>query len=169
MADKAMDKTKFKDNQGRYLTQSLFIDYNYDDKFAIYSLKDNDFLKDGVLYPSLKRLYLKTADPTEYEFANKHLFNWQHWKRLCSNNIILREIEEWREELEVSLRSAAVLNMADMTENFQAQKFLAERGWEKNGVGRPKKVDPLREEKMADKIADELKDTLTRMDKYKAA
>lgn len=164
-----VDKSKMKDQQGRYLTQGLFIDFNYDPTFAVYSFKDEDFEYKGVMYQSLKRLYLEVADPTEYQFAMKHLYDWQHWKRICDNKALLKQIEVWREELEVALRSASILAMSDMTDNFQAQKFLAERGWEKNGVGRPKKTDPLREDKIQDKIAEELKDTLTRMDKYKVA
>lgn len=163
------DKSLFKDPLGRYITQSLFLEFNYEKKFAVYSLKDDDFDYEGKFYPSLKRLYLMCADPTEYQFAMKYLYDWKHWQRLCDNKQIMREIADWREELQVSLQSAALIAMADMTENFQAQKFLAERGWEKNRVGRPNKVDPLKDEKIQDKIADELKDTLSRMDKYKVA
>lgn len=163
--DIIVDKTKLLDKMGRPLTQSLFLEHNYSE-YAAFTLNDEDKMYKGTLYPSLKRLYLDIADPTEYQFAKKYLLGWRHWKRLNENKTLCVYFDEWREELEVMLRSEGLLAISEMADNFQAQKYLAEKGWEKNKVGRPpKEVNS----NIEDRIADELKDTLVRMDSYKGS
>ena len=71
-------KRRFKDSVGRYRTQSLFREMNsgkgeFD---PLYTLKDED--PKGNL-PSLKQMYLKANDPTEYEFAIAAFGEWHHW------------------------------------------------------------------------------------------
>lgn len=160
-----VDKTKLKDTIGRPLTQSLFLEHNYSE-YAYFTLNDDDKMYEGRLFPSLKKLYLEVADPTEYQFAIKHLLGWTHWQRLNENKALVKHFDQWRQELEVMLRSEALLAISDMNENFQAQRFLAEKGWEKGTVGRPKKSDPQREDAIQERIADELKGALVRMDQY---
>src|SRR3546814_4809867 len=112
---------------------------------AVYTPKEDDHTYKGVIYPSLKQLYLKEEDPTEYEFANKHLANWNHWKRLLANVIIRRYIDEWREELELKMKAKAVREMQALVNsengNFQAAKYLADKGWDKRAAGRPSKAE----------------------------
>src|SRR3546814_7871326 len=83
--------------------------------------------------------------PTEYEFANKHLANWNHWKRLLANVIIRRYIDEWREELELKMKAKAVREMQALVNsengNFQAAQYLADKGWDKRAAGRPSKAE----------------------------
>lgn len=162
-----VDKAELKDVTGRPLTQSLFLEHNYSD-YAQFTLNDEDKTYKGRVYPSLKKLFLEMADPTEYQFAKKHLLGWKHWKRLNENKALRPEFDEWREELEIMLRSEGILAIAEMTDNFQAQKFLAEKGWEKRGAGRPPKSKED-SQNVEDRIAEELKDTLVRMDDYKRA
>src|SRR3546814_11279720 len=80
--------------------------------------------------------------PTEYEFANKHLANWNHWKRLLANVIIRRYIDEWREELELKMKAKAVREMQALvnSENgkFKAAKYLDDKGWDKRAAGMPR-------------------------------
>ena len=140
-----IDKNKFKDDLGRPLTQGLFLEVNYDEKYAVYTLKDDDHEYKGTTYPSLKKLYLKEEDPTEYLFASKHLLGWDQWQRICENRILKKHITEWRNELEMKLRALAIRRMIDMADsengNFQAAKFLADRGWDKRAAGRPSKAE----------------------------
>lgn len=137
-----IDKSRFLDSSGRPMTQSLFLDITYND-FCVYTFRDQDAEWKGKIYPSLKRLYLEEEDPTEYEFATKHLLNYRHWKRLCENKQVYKHIQEWREELEAKLRSKAVKNMlgAAQSGNYQAAKWFADRGWSNKGAGRPSKED----------------------------
>lgn len=137
-----MDKSKFKDSMGRFLTQSLFLELGYKTEFAVYTLEDDDKVHEGREYPSLKKLYLECGDVTEYDFATLYLGGWRHWKRLLNNKLIFPHIEEWREELELSLRAdglRSIIKAATSSDNFSAGKYLAEKGWIKNQVGRPSK------------------------------
>lgn len=139
-----IEKDKLLDTMGRPLTQSLFLEIGYSE-YAVYTLKEYDYPYKGKLYPSLKRLFLKEEDPTEWSFAEKHLLGWQHWKRLCDNKILAKHFEEWREELELKVRSQAVRDMMNLcaseSGNFSAAKYLADRGWEKRAAGRPSNAE----------------------------
>src|SRR5688500_10457046 len=122
------DKSKMKDVMGRFLTTSLFLEPNYNEELAVYTLSDEDKEYNGVVYPSLRRLYMETSDPTEYQFASKYLYSWDHWQRLLKSNLIAEEIEKWRMELEVKLRSDAVKAIL-AAEGFQALKWAADGNW----------------------------------------
>lgn len=67
-----MDKELLKDKMGRPLTQSLFLEIGYSD-YAVYSLKDEDYEYQGKVYPSLKKLFLASGDPTGYTTATENL------------------------------------------------------------------------------------------------
>lgn len=166
-----VDKSKLVDGMGRPLTQSLFLEIGYRDEFAVYSLKDQDHHYKGLVYPSLKRLFLVHEDPTEYDFATTYLLGWQHWKRLNDNKQLRKHFDEWREELELKLRSQAVKDIIDQcsTEggSFQAAKWLADRGWEKRGAGRPSKQEQEREDRLNERIEDEYKSDVVRLFKEK--
>ena len=83
---------------------------------------------------------------------------------------MLREhFDEWREELEVLLRSDAIRAIRDMGAdgtNYQAMKFMADRGWEKRGAGRPSKAEASREARIRDAIGGELEAEILRMDEW---
>jgi hypothetical protein len=142
-------RSELLDVQGRPLTQSLFLEVGYNE-MAVYTLKDIDWEWKGKIYPSMKRLYLIEEDPTEYTFANKYLLGWNHWQRLCNNKLTRKHIDEWRDELEMKLRSRAVQEMMAMARkgNAGASKWLADKGWAKRGAGRPTTAEVDREVKL---------------------
>lgn len=146
--------SKFKTDQGVFLTKSLFFEMvSYSDKpYCVYTLKNEDHPQG---YPSLRRLYLEEADPTEYTFATKHLDGWDHWKRLLECEWFKPYVESWREELELKLKSQAYKRMmAEAEDNLSknklaANKFIIETVrrvqrnedlGEKNTKGRPDKA-----------------------------
>ena len=161
-----INKSQLVDTMGRPLTQSLFLEIGYSE-YAVYTLKEFDYEYKDKLYPSLKKLYLKEEDPTEYVFAEKHLLGWQHWKRLCENKVIRKHVDEWREELDLKIRSQAIRDMmglcASENGNFSAGKFLADRGWEKRGAGRPSKGEKERQDRIQDRIEAEFAADVKRM------
>ena len=167
-----VDKTKFKDHRGRPLTQSLFLEIGYNTEFAVYTLKDDDHEYEGKLYPSLKKLYLKHEDPIEYDFASTYLLGWEHWTRICENKLLRNEVDKWRNELELKLRSQAFRDILDMTaeeKSFQAAKWLADKGWIGNPVGRPKKKDLEKEEAFEQSVKNEYgADVLRLADRFKS-
>lgn len=166
-----IDKSKMIDPMGRPLTQSLFLEIGYSE-YAVYTLKEFDHDYKGKVYPSLKKLYLKEEDPTEYAFAEKHLLGWQHWRRLCENKVIAKHIEEWREELELKIRSQAIRDMQNLCAsengNFSAAKFLADRGWEKRSAGRPSKAEKERHLRIEERINEEFSADIKRLEDYRS-
>ena len=157
-------KDKMLDSMGRPITQSLFLEVGYSDS-ALFTLKDNDFEYNGRYLPSIKRIYLEIADPTEYEFATTCFIGWSHWQRICDNKVLRRHIDEWRMELEVKLRSKGVkaAMVAAHGGNYQAAKWLADRGWDTRGPGRPSKADVERETKIQAAIHDEYSADIIRL------
>lgn len=152
-----VERSKLLDSQDRPLTQSLFLEVGYDRDFALYTLKEVDHEFEGKVYPSIKRLYLEMEDPTEYEFANEYFLGWKHWMRICDNRILRAHILEWRDELEIKLRSRAVKAMIKSANegNYQASKWLVDRGWNTRGAGRPSKSELEAEKKIAATINSE--------------
>lgn len=159
-----IDKKKMLDSMGKPITQSLFLEIGYGDT-ALYTLKEQDHEHKGTLYPSLKRLFLEMEDPTEYEFATTYLLGWKHWLRLNENKAIRVHIDEWRAELEVKLRCKGVKSMmlAAKSGNYQAAKYLADKGWETRGAGRPTKAQIEHELQVATKVDNEFKADVVRL------
>ena len=152
------------DSLGRPITQSLFLEIGYS-KASAYTLKDVDHEYEGRIYPSIKRLYMEMEDPTEYKFAVKYFLGWKHWQRICANVVIREHVDEWREELEYKMLSTATGQMIEMAKscNYQASKWMADKGWAIKGAGRPSKATLEKERKQRDDIATEYKDDVVRL------
>ncbi len=162
-----VDHSKFKNIQGRLILKPLFFELDdAEHSFSVYTLKAEDHTFNGITYPSLRRLYIETEDPTEYLFATEHLYSWSHWKDLIQCGWFQPHLREWREELEVRLRAKALLRMkaraeGDTKDSMQADKLLIAGGWkteEEKTRGRPSKQKIIEEaEKLfsADKDVDE--------------
>lgn len=163
-----IDKSGFKDTLGRYITQGLFLEPQLDPTFAVFTMQGEDRVYKGKTYISLKKLYLEMADPIEYEFATTYLYDWDHWKRMESNAFLMNNISKWREELELKLASEGFRAILDQSEdNYQASKWLAERGWSKRGAGRPKKELEASERKLQEHLDNEFAGDVVRMDNYR--
>lgn len=152
------------DSMGKMRTQSLFLELGYNSE-ACFTLKDEDYTYEGRVFPSLKRLYLESNDPTEYKFATEHLLGWKHWQRMCENKVIRRHIDEWRDELEVKLRCQAIGDAIALAKSgqFQAAKWVADRGWSTRGAGRPSKSEVEHEKQIQARINDEYGADVIRM------
>lgn len=152
------------DSMGKFRTQSLFLELGYGTE-AIFTLKDQDHTHEGKEYLSLKRLYLEFEDPTEYEFATTVLLGWKHWQRMCENKVIRKYIDEWRDELEVKLRSRAIIDAIKEARkgHFQAAKWVADRGWSTRGAGRPSKAEIEKQTKINERVEDEYKSDVVRL------
>jgi len=153
-APTAVDKTKFKNASGTYIIKPIF--FEFDDarhEYTVYTLKEQDLEYQGRIFPSLRRLFIEAEDPTEYSFAVAHLDSWAHWKKLSSAPFFKPYLKEWREELEIRLRSSALLRMkaravGTSKDAMQADKILLSGGWkteEEKSVGRPSK-EKIKEE-----------------------
>jgi hypothetical protein len=156
---------KYRDERGNLLTQSLFLECGYGDA-AIYTLKHRDHEYRGRTYPSIKQLYLEMEDVTEYEFANTYFASWDHWVRICKNKLITPHAEAWRRELEMKLRARGIKQMVEQAGqgNIQAQRWLAERQWDKK-IGRPTKEAIKREADFEQVMHDEFGADIIRLNK----
>lgn len=160
------DKKKFISHGGIPYTQALFLELGYDTEVAVYTLKDWDYEYEGKTYPSIKRLYLQMEDVGEYNFATEYFLGWKHWCRMCENKAIRKHIDEWRNELELKLRSTALRTIVDMSaedKGFQAAKYIAEAAWKKNAVGRPKKDTSLQDSKIEERLSREFQQDALRL------
>lgn len=157
------DKSKFKVPSGHLITQALFLECGYDTEKAVYTFADEDKTYDGKVYPSLKKLYMETEDPTEYEFANTYLYNWEHWQRIKANNVLYKEICLWEEELEVKLRSRAIKSILKLSDGkFEAAKWAADGQWQQKR-GRPSKDELAREKRIRERAAADAADDSARV------
>ena len=165
-----IDKRDLKDGRGHPLTQSLFLEFGYKTEFAVFTTQDENYEYKGKTYISLKALYLAHEDVVEYDFATTYLLGWTHWKRLCANKLFKDMVEDWRFELELKMRSQAVRDIVEFSagdKGFQAAKWLANKGWDTRGAGRPTKEEKERELAIQGKIDEEYSSDISRLDEYR--
>ena len=141
-------KPPYKDQKGRWRTQSLFLEYKWQTNHVnkvpfdpIFTL--GEFDKDGCV--SFKNLFLSFNDPSGYRFAKEVLGSYEHWLRLCSQKWFKPHLDGWIEELEVKLASEGLKQIKGIADGegqqaLAAAKFLVNKGWETTR-GRPKKSD----------------------------
>jgi len=158
----------FKDAQGRWYTQALFLETSQYDTLgvAVYTFGDADREYKGKPLKCVRDLYLSCEDPTEYKVATKYFGGWKHWQRLCENKAIMKYIQELREELEVLLRSKGIRSMvasAVVDGNATSAKWLSDRGWSKRKAGAPSKEEKARALKIDDKITEQVAEDLARL------
>lgn len=160
----------WKNEQGKWITKALFYETTLPENrdYCVYTLKNEDMEVDGVTYWSLRKRFVECDDPTEYEFATRHLGGWQHWKVLSESETLKSHVEEWREERDVRLRSVGVKKLVDLAagedSSFQAAKWLADKGWVDKDVskrGRPSKAEVAKETKrradISSRVAEDMK------------
>ena len=156
-----------KDDAGKWLTLALFWEERHAKYNPSFTLKGYDLEKDGVIYPSLKNIFMEYADPTEYSFAIEVLGGWEHWQTMQRSYKLAPIFQTWRDELEIKLRSEALKAMRrsvveDGSKGVAAAKYLAEKGWEKTR-GRPSKDELAREEKVRTSIKADLDEDAERL------
>lgn len=140
---------KFKNSNGVLLLREMFWEHAQDKTNAVYTIKDEDHEVDGIVYPSLYRLYMAKNDPTEYLFAMEYLDGWAHFTALSQASFFVPLITRWREELELRFRANALLAIHEMAskggrDGFQAAKYIADgtyAGKKRSGAGRPSKAE----------------------------
>lgn len=135
----------FKDDQGRFRTQSLFAEYPHDKYPAFFTLKKQG--KKGFI--NLYEKYMEISDPTEYQVAIQLFGSWDHWNALTRTKWFKDHLTGWRDELKTKMESERYHEMRDKVNDpkagVQATKWLADRyGGASNRVskrGRPTKAE----------------------------
>lgn len=174
-----MQEKIFKDSQSnRWITKGLFYELNYGEllmPWTNFTLKDQDHTYQGRTYTSLKKLYMETEDPTEYDFATKHLGGWDHWKMICACPWFEEHLEAWRSELQLKLQSRALKNLMFEAENngknaYDANKFLIAKGYLPKETklpgkrGRPSKDEVKAEAQRQLELDNRIKDDMKRLE-----
>jgi len=163
----APSRDQLVDSMGRFRTRSLFREMSYQvkDHDPIYTLKEVD--PQGEL-PSLHKMYMDIADPSEYLFALAAFGSWRHFVHLCKLDWFEEYVERYRDELEIKLRSEAIKSLefhARGKGGTPAAKFLAQAGWRSTGSkrGRPSNEEIEGEKKRLARIDDEVGDDAQRL------
>lgn len=163
----------FKDAMGRKYTKALFLEFcssTSDKSLVLYTLADED--RGDAL--SLYRLYMELGDLTEYDFATKYFYNWDHWKQLCAVSWFTPHVARWREELDLKTKAEALKRIKEEAKDpkakntFSANKILIDRSWENSKPKSPtrKAGRPTREE-VAGELKREVKEAKIIEDDYR--
>lgn len=155
-----LTREDFTDSRNRLRTRSLFVD-------SYKSTTDSGLLPHFYLrkpfsdeeYISLYEVYMHIADPSEYNFAQFVFKDVGFWKLLSKISWFKPHISEWRQHLQVKLKSEASDEMLKILHNpeskdtikLQAAKFLVEKSWSGDGINNQddvskKKKSPKKEE-----------------------
>lgn len=156
-----------------YHTRALFYETRQLDRInPTYTTKPKDYKVDGIVYLSMKRIYLEIGDPTEHEFVQAVFDgNWKHWEAVAKSYALKdvgMDVERWREELEVKIKSDAIKCLiadarSDKGSSASSAKWLAEGGWKGPKRGRPSNKEVERERKIQAGIQDDIQGDLDRM------
>ncbi len=117
---------------GRKPSLTLFEEFNDGSIKPIYVMEE------------FHQCFLEERDLTEYRTAIKMVGNWKEWERLKRDATTFRNlIIDWKDELEILLRSEALKKITDVVvsgkeqASLSAAKFIAQYGYNKAPVGRP--------------------------------
>lgn|SRR3990167_6372274 len=153
------DFGKFKDQNGRYRTLSLFLEYRVNKVPPLWTLKKYELPGNP---PSLYLQYLEARDPTEYDFAMAQFGTFEHWEVLQNCNWFKPYLAEMRKDLTQKLKAEHYAYMKALLDNtvmkmadkIAVLKWLSTNsGYEqpKSTRGRPSK------EEVEGRLKDELK------------
>ena len=156
-----------KDSSGKWLTLALFWEERHDSYAPSFTLKSYDLEKDGIVYPSLKNIFLAYADPTEYSFAVEVLGGWEHWQMMNKSYKLSSIFQAWRDELDIKHQALGMKALIHASKDNDAKgvnaaKYLVEKGYIPKR-GRPSKEEVERELKRSAKSRQELNADLERI------
>jgi hypothetical protein len=144
----------FKDSINRWVTTGLFKETAGQNKeFVCMTLQE------------ARDKFMECGDILGIDFADQHLGGFQHWKNINASPVLQPIIADWVEELEVRIRSKQIKRIDTLAAEgqFQAAKFLADRGWEKRAAGKPSKEEVQRETKVQAKMKDSFSADIARI------
>lgn len=103
--------------------------------------------------------YLESSDPTGYVFSEEWVAGgYRQWKNFRRTYEARNEIAEWEETLAVKLQAEGIKEIAKQKDSFQANKWLADRGWVAKEDGRTKQA-----KKAAERVATEVQADMERL------
>lgn len=164
-----------KDDIGRYRTGTLFWELRRPNEGRVekypplFTLKDRPLEVEGVVYPSLKQIYMSYDHIPyfEYDFALDIFGSWDHWTKLSTASYVRETINGWRTELEIRNKANAIKTLLtlsrDSDKGLTAARALL--GEEHTGVkrGRPTKEEKARQLKIDQGVRETLEEDMQRL------
>lgn len=134
--------------------------------------KSTSLFRDGTYdTEEFHQTFLECDDPTEYKPALILVGTWAEWLRLKKDSVWFRaKVRQWLEELEMKQRSESIqairkLAKSDKPSAFQANKWTAEKGYDKvTQRGRPSKAELTKEARELAREAGETEDEAKRIE-----
>jgi hypothetical protein len=147
----------FKDAQGRWKTKALFKDYSKEGMFWLHRCNQET--------PCLHCAYVKQMDPTGYLFAEEHLGGWDHFQKLSKILWFKAELDQWSMAVETKMKAEGIQAMRVQAKkgSSPSAKWLAEKGWDQRGAGRPSKIEKARALKVEADLGAEVEELHSRM------
>ncbi len=130
-------KTEYKTvDYGRRPTRALFYEYKSPLVEPLYTVHFQDRTVNGVVYKSMRKVFIDLGDPTEWAFVQKVCHgDWAYWAVLqrALNSYILKpkkdNVDRWRKELEIKLRSDALLTIYRDAKSDLSQSSVSSAKW----------------------------------------
>lgn len=118
-----------------------------------------------ILLDDWRKTFVETEDLTEYKGAMALVGDWKEWLRFKREWSSFQNIvDEWKEEIEVRLRSRAVAQLIKASESsVDAAKWVAEGKFNRRKPGTPTKAEKEREIKIQTKMTDAVEDEIARV------
>jgi hypothetical protein len=124
--------------------------------------------RDG--YINARKTFIEEGDPTGYKWAIKYLGDWDHFVFLSEREFFKTALAKWRAELQLKLTAEAIDRIKAIAESddkqaLVANKYLAERPWEKVGStrGRPSKAEVQGALKQAVRVVEQEDEDMARI------
>lgn len=134
---------QYKASNGTWRTGSLFWERAMPSDTPVFTLYEK---REG--YISARDTFVALEDPTGYKWALEYLGDWEHFQKLMKAPWFVDAFNSWNEQLHIKLKSEAISKIKEIGEGsgnnaLAAQKYLAEKGWEKaeNKRGRPTRAE----------------------------
>lgn len=164
-----IDRSTFRHAAG-FRTAALFRDHPskaHDPEYCLFYM-GREFSDDQ--YIALKEVYMQIADPTEYQFAMAVFGSMRHWNEISDLVWTRDRVAEWRKELEIKLRSEAIMGIIDLvddpetkeTTKFQSLKWLAQSEFAEKETASTKKKK-IKEAKVKDAVVDTISSDFERL------
>jgi len=117
-----------------------------------------------------RKTFIEEGDSSGYKWAIKYLGDWEHFVFLSERDFFKTALAKWRNELNLKMTAEAIDRIKAIAESddkqaLVANKYLAERPWEKVGStrGRPSKAEIQGALKQAVKIVEQEDEDMARI------
>jgi hypothetical protein len=168
-----MSNFPYKNDRGQWYSRALFwetyVCLAEDSRPAnfkpVFSLSSD---KEGLI--NARKTFVEVGDPSGYRWAIKYLGDWEHFLHLAEKPFFKEQLTKWQAELRTKQTSEALERIAAIAESddkqaLVANKYLAERSWERTGStrGRPSKAEVQGALKNAVKIVEQEDEDMIRI------